>query len=216
VSGVETGEEWIVRSGRPRRSHGTGGVLSEERATAVANTAGQVARHFGCPQDLEWAVDRTGKMHILQARPMTALPDPVTWEPPGKGAWLGNFRMGEWLPEPVTPLFMDWVIPRIDAAYNHAVYRSAGMTVANGTRGGQRLVLRLPTHAEGAPAPPLRWTAALLAVLLQLGGASYVRPARRRQDSPAGARRRMANPMPARIPDSGEGRASQLRHGHAP
>lgn len=79
VSGVETGEEWIARSGRPRRSRGTGDVLSEERATAVANAAGQVARHFGCPQDIEWAVDRTGKVHILQARPMTALPDPVTW-----------------------------------------------------------------------------------------------------------------------------------------
>lgn len=40
--------------------------------------------------------------------------------------------MGEWLPEPVTPLFMDWAIPRIDTAYNHAVYRSAGIAVAMG------------------------------------------------------------------------------------
>ena len=41
VSGVETGEEWVVREGRPVLVRGAGGVLSAERATAVASTAGQ-------------------------------------------------------------------------------------------------------------------------------------------------------------------------------
>ncbi|HJW01189.1 MAG TPA: PEP/pyruvate-binding domain-containing protein [Arthrobacter sp.] len=132
VSGVETGEEWVVRAGRPALAPPAGGVLSAESATAVAASAGQIARLFGCPQDVEWAVDQAGRVQILQARPMTALPDPVSWEPPGKGAWLRNFRLGEWLPEPVTPLFMDWVIPRIDAAYNAAVFASAGISVAMG------------------------------------------------------------------------------------
>jgi pyruvate,water dikinase len=132
VSGVETGEEWVVRAGRPALARGAAGVLSEESATAVASTAAQVAVHFGCPQDIEWAVDHAGTVQILQARPMTALPEPVTWMPPGKGTWLRNFRLGEWLPEPVTPLFMDWVIPRIDAAYNDAVFASAGISVAMG------------------------------------------------------------------------------------
>ncbi len=132
VSGVETGEEWVVREERPALAGGAGGVLSAESATAVASAARQVAGHFGCPQDIEWALDHTGKVQILQARPMTALPEPVTWEPPGKGAWLRNFRLGEWLPEPVTPLFMDWVIQRIDAAYNEAVFASAGISVAMG------------------------------------------------------------------------------------
>lgn len=132
VSGVETGEEWVVRAGRPARARGAAGVLSGESATAVAATAAQVAVHFGCPQDIEWTVDRAGTVQIIQARPMTALPEPVSWKPPGKGTWLRNFRLGEWLPEPVTPLFMDWVIPRIDAAYNQAVLASAGISVAMG------------------------------------------------------------------------------------
>ena len=132
VSGVETGEEWVVREGRSIRVRGAGRVLSAESATAVATSARKVALHFGCPQDIEWALDRTGNVQILQARPMTALPEPVRWEPPGKGAWLRNFRLGEWLPEPVTPLFMDWLIPRIDAAYNQAVFASAGISVAMG------------------------------------------------------------------------------------
>ncbi|MET4143689.1 PEP/pyruvate-binding domain-containing protein [Arthrobacter sp. UYCo732] len=129
VSGVATGEEWIAGAGGPILAGGAAGVLSVESATAVATGAARVARHFGCPQDIEWAVDRAGNLQILQARPMTAVPDPVSWQPPGKGAWLRNFRLGEWLPEPVTPLFMDWVIPRIDAAYNEAVRRSVGIDV---------------------------------------------------------------------------------------
>lgn len=132
VSGVETGEEWVVREGRPALARGAAGVLSEESATAVAATAAQVARHFGRPQDIEWALDKAGQVQVLQARPMTALPDPVSWNPPGRGTWLRNFRLGEWLPEPVTPLFMDWVIPRIDAAYNQAVFASAGISVRMG------------------------------------------------------------------------------------
>ncbi|WP_426226016.1 PEP/pyruvate-binding domain-containing protein [Pseudarthrobacter sp. DSP2-3-2b1] len=129
VSGVSTGEEWTVRHGRPHRTPGKGTVLMEQSATAVAALAARVAVHFGCPQDIEWAMDGTGNVLILQARPMTALPEPVSWEPPGKGPWLRNFRLGEWLSEPVTPLFMDWAIPRIDAAYNNAVRRSVGIEV---------------------------------------------------------------------------------------
>lgn len=35
----------------------------------------EVERHFGRPQDIEWAVE-SGRVHLLQARPMTALPPP--------------------------------------------------------------------------------------------------------------------------------------------
>lgn len=129
VSGVETGDEWLAGAGRPRLVRGPGSVLSEERATTVIAAARRIAGYFGCPQDIEWAMDHSGNLLILQARPMTALPDPVQWEPPGKGAWIRNFRLGEWLPEPVTPLFLDWLVPRIDAGYNEAVRRSLGVDV---------------------------------------------------------------------------------------
>lgn len=131
VAGSAGGEDWTVRGGRAIRTGGTG-VLTEQSATAVAAAVRKVAALFGVPQDVEWALDGSGHLQLVQARPMTALPQPVVWRPPGKGVWLRNFRLGEWLPEPVTPLFMDWLVPRLDAAYNRAVFRSAGISVPMG------------------------------------------------------------------------------------
>ena len=45
---------------------------------------------------------------------MTALPEPVSWEPPVAGAWSRDFRLGEWLGDPVTPLFESWLLTGIE------------------------------------------------------------------------------------------------------
>jgi pyruvate,water dikinase len=52
--------------------------LTNEHVREVAELARRAARHFGRPQDIEWAV-ADGRMHLLQSRPITslaALPDP--------------------------------------------------------------------------------------------------------------------------------------------
>lgn len=45
--------------------------LSDEEIVALATLAKRVERHRGAPQDLEWAVDAHGAVHLLQARPET-------------------------------------------------------------------------------------------------------------------------------------------------
>ncbi|MBT2550521.1 PEP/pyruvate-binding domain-containing protein [Arthrobacter sp. ISL-65] len=45
-----------------------GGQLAE-----LAGLAGRAQKHFGRPQDIEWAL-AGGRIHVLQSRPMTALP----------------------------------------------------------------------------------------------------------------------------------------------
>ena len=60
---------------------------------------------------------------------MTALPDPVTWAAPGPGVWHRNFRLGEWLPEPVTPLFADWLLPLLEAGYLDGMRDTTGAVV---------------------------------------------------------------------------------------
>jgi pyruvate,water dikinase len=54
-------------------------ALKDEQIRAIAKLARQVEAHFGRPQDVEWAIDSSGKLYLLQARPITALaqmPDP--------------------------------------------------------------------------------------------------------------------------------------------
>ena len=48
--------------------------LADELATRVAELARRAESHFGCPQDIEWAVDAAGELSMLQSRPITTLP----------------------------------------------------------------------------------------------------------------------------------------------
>ncbi len=85
-------------------------------------------------------------MTLLQARAMTALPEPVTWTAPHAGAWLRNFRLGEWIGAPVTPLFESWLLTDLERGmHNHWAKPLAGAAA----RCRQRLVLlRWPTQAQ--------------------------------------------------------------------
>jgi pyruvate,water dikinase len=132
VSGEQTGEEWtITGQDRPRRTRVSGGaeVLDSAQAGQIAAMAARVAAHYGRPQDIEWAIDTSGRLWLLQARPMTALPEPVAFTPPGPGLWMRNFRLGEWLPEAVTPLFGSWLLPELEAGYLDGMQSCIGVRV---------------------------------------------------------------------------------------
>ncbi len=134
VSGETTGEEWTISPGgtaaMTRPAPGGDPVLTGGQAAAVAQLARRVAdRYDGRPQDIEWAIDRGGTLWLLQARPMTALPEPVSWTPPGPGLWMRNFRLGEWLPEAVTPLFASWLLPVLEDGYLDGMQATVGLRV---------------------------------------------------------------------------------------
>jgi rifampicin phosphotransferase len=112
VGGNAAGDDWVVRGGHAQCRRSAENAIDARLAAEVAQLARTVEAHFGTPQDIEWAY-ADGKLWLLQARPMTALPDVVAWEPPGPGVWLRNQRLGEWLPDPLTPLFAEWLLPRI-------------------------------------------------------------------------------------------------------
>jgi pyruvate,water dikinase len=46
-------------------------ALDSSQVIAVARLAKQVERHYGCPQDVEWALDAEGDVLLLQSRPET-------------------------------------------------------------------------------------------------------------------------------------------------
>jgi pyruvate,water dikinase len=45
--------------------------ISDEELASLKGIARKVERHYGRPQDIEWAIDRAGQIHLLQSRPET-------------------------------------------------------------------------------------------------------------------------------------------------
>jgi pyruvate, water dikinase len=45
--------------------------LDDARLAVLVDMARRVERHFGSPQDIEWAIDREGELFLLQSRPVT-------------------------------------------------------------------------------------------------------------------------------------------------
>lgn len=107
VSGLVTPDEWTVRGtnavckASPERS------ITAEQARDIAALAKRAERHFGSPQDVEWATSE-GRLFLLQARPITSirsaqvLPVQMPVEVPG-GYWQFD---EEHFGEPISPMEM--------------------------------------------------------------------------------------------------------------
>ncbi|MBI4861816.1 MAG: hypothetical protein HY815_16390 [Candidatus Riflebacteria bacterium] len=74
----------------PRSSPAAAGsrVLSDEEALQLHRMSLEIERHFGSPQDIEWAIDRDGRILILQSRPLRFSQLAVQGGPPEPGATL--------------------------------------------------------------------------------------------------------------------------------
>jgi pyruvate,water dikinase len=122
VSGAAVGDEWVVREtvATPRRQ--PEGAIDRRQAEAVASEGRRIADGRGTPQDIEWAIDADGTLWIVQARPITALPPDVSWESPAPGGYTRMLRFGEWIGEPVTPLFESWLLTAMEDRL-HALLR---------------------------------------------------------------------------------------------
>ncbi len=62
------GTRTIVTGGSPERS-----CLSDEQIRALTALGARVEAWYGTPQDIEWAIDASGQVFLLQARPITTL-----------------------------------------------------------------------------------------------------------------------------------------------
>lgn len=114
VSGAALGDEWAMRDGVTTARRTPEHAIDRQQAVAVAREARRIAAARGTPQDIEWAIDSSGMLWILQARPMTALPPDVSWEAPATGGYTRQLRFGEWISAPVTALFESWLLPAME------------------------------------------------------------------------------------------------------
>jgi phosphoenolpyruvate synthase/pyruvate phosphate dikinase len=79
-------------------------VLSPEQVRQVAHTVTALARHFGGPQDVEWALAQD-TLHVLQTRPITSGGSRFFTDiiPDDDYVWTSGF-LNERFPRPVSPL----------------------------------------------------------------------------------------------------------------
>ena len=96
-------------------------VLEPGQATELARLGIQIERLYGQPMDIEWALCE-GRIFILQARPITALPQAratLDWKVPHRRHRYFRMSVAEILPEPLSPLFATLALPAYTAATQH-------------------------------------------------------------------------------------------------
>lgn len=119
VSGHASPDEWIVRDGQAICRAAPEEAVGAAEVKAVAELARRVEAHFGAPQDIEWAY-RGGRLYLLQARPITTLPDPapdpvaVPVVPPAEGFWE---REASHYPLPLSPIARTTFLPIVNRSF---------------------------------------------------------------------------------------------------
>lgn len=136
VSGHATPDHWLLaRDGSVlhREVHGGEPVLSAAELRQLLAGALRAEERYGIPLDMEWAIERSGGLRWLQARPITRLPaDPNELDtdprPDDVYTWC---NIGEMMPGAVTPLTYSVTGRGIDIGMQRA-YRRIGAKVPPG------------------------------------------------------------------------------------
>src|SRR5207302_9393045 len=110
VSGAVDPDHYVVdtQSNRIAERHlvGNTAVLSDDEVLALASLSQRVERHFGAPQDIEFALDAWRQLWLVQSRPITTLfPLPEDAPDPERGLrvyFSANVFQGYF--EPMTPM----------------------------------------------------------------------------------------------------------------
>jgi pyruvate,water dikinase len=105
-------------------------ALDDETAADLVRLGVQIERLYGMPMDIEWAL-ADGKLSIVQARPITALPEPqveppTEWPMPDpKGPYMRG-SIADFMPNPLMPLFATTGVPAISAAMQRTLAELIG------------------------------------------------------------------------------------------
>jgi phosphohistidine swiveling domain-containing protein len=168
VAGTASPDEWLVRGGEATCRAAPEAAIDAGVAARVAELARRVEARLGAPQDIEWAL-AGGELVLLQARPITALPDqvpepvPVPVEVP-PGFWE---REASHAPKPWTPMSLSVAL---DEPRNRALRRTfaefglLAETLECRQIGGWEYTRLVPLGGKDRPAPP----AQLMPLLIRL------------------------------------------------
>src|SRR5213083_1730169 len=73
VSGSVNPDHFVVNTRSGAVLERRGDILSDAQLREIAALGARIEEHFGRPQDIEWAIDRAGKLWIVQSRDITTL-----------------------------------------------------------------------------------------------------------------------------------------------
>jgi phosphohistidine swiveling domain-containing protein len=93
--------------------------LEPPQAAELARLGVEIEQLYGHPIDVEWVLC-DGRLSIVQARPITALPEPpatLEWNLPNPKGTYGRASVIELLPDPLSPLFATLALPCWIEAY---------------------------------------------------------------------------------------------------
>jgi pyruvate,water dikinase len=113
-----------VPAGKRRRA-----ALEPAQAAELARLGVKIEQLYGQPMDIEWAMC-DGRIFIVQARPVTALPEPrapLEWKVPREGARYFRSSVAELLPEPLSPLFATLALPLWNEATQQMMAQAMGL-----------------------------------------------------------------------------------------
>ena len=190
VSGEAVPDEWVVRGDEVSCASSSEGALDQDRAQEIAALAKDVERLFGSPQDVEWAM-AGGRVYLLQARPITALPVAPHIEVPSEGFWQKD--TSHW-PVPLTPFGASVYLPVLSDVMRPMIEDFGLMMdgIEQRSLAGEVYGRVIPLGGKHRPPPP-RWAMWL--------GARVAPPIRRRARAAQAA---ITSGLPERLLDRWE------------
>ncbi len=105
---------------------GTAPCLTDRQIRDLVALGRRVERHFGTPQDIEWAVDGDGALWLTQSRPITTLYPVPEVDRPGLRVFV-NLSLAQGLTRPITPMGL----ASFRVIGSTAATRAFGVTVAD-------------------------------------------------------------------------------------
>lgn len=98
------GNGFLALSSGERPSENVANLLfTQTRLTELARLAALLEEGLGQAQDVEWAIDHSGLLHIVQSRPITATLTVNAAQPSGPLVCWSNANVNENFPAPVSP-----------------------------------------------------------------------------------------------------------------
>jgi len=111
VDGATKVDHYVLDGSTPDAA----GCVTPAQLAELRATGERLQGHFGCPEDVEWAIDREGTVWLLQSRPITTLfPLPPATGQPLPRVYL-EFGHVQGMLRPVTPMGMSTLKAQVAA-----------------------------------------------------------------------------------------------------